>query len=71
MKKHLIPYAGSEEKRTQYEKVCDSAYDYFRQGRSTMAVAKIQKIAEHSALKRITLGRCRAHGLPNPYEAQS
>lgn len=69
----LVPYAGmeaNERSKGHYEACCDRAYDHFTLGRSSLAVAKLQRISEAAALKRITIGRCRALDLPDPYKSE-
>lgn len=64
----LIAYAGKHTAKVDRRKrVCEAAYNHFKLGRTSMAVATIQHVSEATALKRITIGRCLHHGLPIPY----
>lgn len=48
-------------------RLCDGAYSLFWMGKNSNEIARIQNIDEPKALKRLTIGRCRAKGLPFPY----
>ena len=64
-----ISYAGAPKKPKPYtvEERCDRAYLHFRNGNTTLKIAKMMNVSEATALRYITLGRCAARGLETPY----
>lgn len=46
---------------------CKRAYELFKLGWDTVKIAKLMHVSEGRAEKYVTIGRCRARGLPVPY----
>lgn len=47
---------------------CKRAYELFRLGWDTLKISKLMNTTEAKAEMYVTAGRCRARGLPNPYD---
>ena len=46
-----------------------TAYELFQQGYDTDEIARMRWQSEAQVLRELTIERCKARGLPNPYEA--
>ena len=46
---------------------CKRAYELFKLGWDTGKIARLMHLTEGRAEKFVTIGRCRARGLPVPY----
>lgn len=66
----LVPYAGQEIRVNpgKYEERCTRAYMRFKNGNSTMKIARMMNVSEATALKYVTIGRCMELGLESPYK---
>lgn len=68
----MIPLAEPIQKNTQADRAhfkrCDRAYECFSKlGWDTAKIALLMHTTEANAEKYVTVGRCRARGLPVPY----
>lgn len=66
----MIPLLAEKPTREEhaYFKRCDRAYECFSKlGWDTAKIALLLHTTEAKAEKYVTIGRCRARGLPNPY----
>lgn len=63
--------AGKAVREGKENHLSDGAYALFKLGRNTKQIARIQRTNEAVALKRDTLGRCRARSLASPYVAEN
>lgn len=66
----LIAYAGQEIPQPAWMRRRKLAYEHFKLGRDTAAIAGMFRITEATALQWITEERCKRRSLPNPYQSK-